>query len=332
MSKTLTSMERSAALIMSLDEDSAAEVFKFLSAQEIQQLSATMTNMPQVTQEQMAKTLEEFHADSEQFSAVNLLSTDHIRSVLVKALGQERANSLLEDIYESSGQNNGIETLNLMEPPLVAEMIRDEHPQIIATIMVHLERHQASQILEHFSDTLRNDVLLRIATFSGVQPAALQELTEVLSNMLSGQNLKRSKMGGIRTAAEILNLMPGQQEEQVLEAVRNHDESLAQQIIDEMFVFENLVGLEDRSIQLLLKEIDNETLVTALKGSPEAIIQKFLQNMSQRAAEMLRDDMEARGPVRVSQVEAEQKSILQTVRRLADSGEIVINSGGEDYV
>ncbi|MBU3008250.1 flagellar motor switch protein FliG [Cobetia sp. D5] len=332
MSKTLTNMERSAALIMSLDEDSAAEVFKFLSAQEIQQLSATMTNMPQVTQEQMAKTLEEFHADSEQFSAVNLLSTDHIRSVLVKALGQERASSLLEDIYESSGQNNGIETLNLMEPPLVAEMIRDEHPQIIATIMVHLERHQASQILEHFSDTLRNDVLLRIATFSGVQPAALQELTEVLSNMLSGQNLKRSKMGGIRTAAEILNLMPGQQEEQVLEAVRNHDESLAQQIIDEMFVFENLVGLEDRSIQLLLKEIDNETLVTALKGSPEAIIQKFLQNMSQRAAEMLRDDMEARGPVRVTQVEAEQKSILQTVRRLADSGEIVINSGGEDYV
>ncbi|MDL2191114.1 flagellar motor switch protein FliG [Cobetia sp. LC6] len=332
MSKTLTNMERSAALIMSLDEDSAAEVFKFLSTQEIQQLSATMTNMPQVTQEQMAKTLEIFHADSEQFSAVNLLSTDHIRSVLVKALGQERASSLLEDIYESSGQNNGIETLNLMEPPLVAEMIRDEHPQIIATIMVHLERHQASQILEHFSDTLRNDVLLRIATFSGVQPAALQELTEVLSNMLSGQNLKRSKMGGIRTAAEILNLMPGQQEEQVLEAVRNHDESLAQQIIDEMFVFENLVGLEDRSIQLLLKEIDNETLVTALKGSPEAIIQKFLQNMSQRAAEMLRDDMEARGPVRVSQVEAEQKSILQTVRRLADSGEIVINSGGEDYV
>ncbi|MCO7233165.1 MULTISPECIES: flagellar motor switch protein FliG [unclassified Cobetia] len=332
MSKTLTNMERSAALIMSLDEDSAAEVFKFLSAQEIQQLSATMTNMPQVTQEQMAKTLEIFHADSEQFSAVNLLSTDHIRSVLVKALGQERASSLLEDIYESSGQNNGIETLNLMEPPLVAEMIRDEHPQIIATIMVHLERHQASQILEHFSDTLRNDVLLRIATFSGVQPAALQELTEVLSNMLSGQNLKRSKMGGIRTAAEILNLMPGQQEEQVLEAMRHHDESLAQQIIDEMFVFENLVGLEDRSIQLLLKEIDNETLVTALKGSPEAIIQKFLQNMSQRAAEMLRDDMEARGPVRVSQVEAEQKSILQTVRRLADSGEIVINSGGEDYV
>ncbi|BBO56477.1 flagellar motor switch protein FliG [Cobetia sp. cqz5-12] len=332
MSKTLTNMERSAALIMSLDEDSAAEVFKFLSAQEIQQLSATMTNMPQVTQEQMAKTLEAFHADSEQFSAVNLLSTDHIRSVLVKALGQERASSLLEDIYESSGQNNGIETLNLMEPPLVAEMIRDEHPQIIATIMVHLERHQASQILEHFSDTLRNDVLLRIATFSGVQPAALQELTEVLSNMLSGQNLKRSKMGGIRTAAEILNLMPGQQEEQVLEAMRHHDESLAQQIIDEMFVFENLVGLEDRSIQLLLKEIDNETLVTALKGSPEAIIQKFLQNMSQRAAEMLRDDMEARGPVRVSQVEAEQKSILQTVRRLADSGEIVINSGGEDYV
>lgn len=332
MSKSLSNLERSAALLMSLDEDSAAEVFKFLSTEEIQKLSITMTHMPQVSHQQMAKTLEDFHADSEQFSAVNMLSSDHIRAVLVKALGQDRASSLLEDILESSGKSNGIESLNLLEPALAAEMIRDEHPQIIATIMVHLERHQASQILEQFAEALRNDVLLRIATFNGVQPAALQELTEVLANMLDGQNLKRSKMGGIRTAAEILNLMPGQHEEQALEAVRHHDEALAQKIVDEMFVFENLVDLEDRSIQLLLKEVDNDTLVIALKGSGDAVLQKFLQNMSQRAAEMLKDDMEARGPVRVTQVEGEQKSILQTVRRLADSGEIVINSSGDAYV
>ncbi|MDI5987296.1 flagellar motor switch protein FliG [Halomonas sp. M4R5S39] len=330
--QTLSGARRSAILLLALDEDSAAEVFKYLSAGEIQQISAEMARLDQVSHEEMQQVLAEFHQETEEFIALNLNSSDHIRSVLTKALGSERASSLIEDILETSGASSGIDALNLMEAPLVTELIRDEHPQIIATVLIHLERHQAAAVLELFDDKLRNDVVLRIATFSGVQPAALQELTEVLSGMLDGQNLKRSKMGGVRTAAEILNLMNSSQEETVIETVRAHNEDLAQKIIDEMFLFENLLDLDDRSIQLVLKEIDTNSLVVALKGAPEALMDKFLRNMSQRAADLVREDMEARGPIRVSQVEAEQKAILQVVRRLADTGEIVLSGGDDTYV
>ncbi|MCE8014799.1 flagellar motor switch protein FliG [Halomonas sp. MCCC 1A17488] len=330
--KPMSGVRRSAILMLALDEDSAAEVFKYLAPKEIQQLSMEMAEMDQVSHEDMQQVMLEFHRETEEFIALNLNSSDHIRSVLTKALGSERATSLIEDILESTGTSSGIDSLNLMEASMVAELIRDEHPQIIATILVHLERHQAADVLELFDDKLRNDVVLRIATFSGVQPAALQELTEVLSGMLDGQNLKRSKMGGVRTAAEILNLMNSSLEETAIETVRAHSEDLAQKIIDEMFLFENLMDLDDRSIQLVLKEIDTNSLVVALKGAPEGLMEKFLRNMSRRAADLLREDMEARGPIRVSQVEAEQKAILQVVRRLADSGEIVLSGGDDTYV
>ncbi|MCE9682800.1 flagellar motor switch protein FliG [Halomonas alkalisoli] len=329
---TMTGVRRSAILMLALDEDSAAEVFKYLSPKEIQQLSIEMAEMDQVSHEDMQKVMQDFSDETEEFIALNLNSSEHIRSVLTKALGSERATSLIEDVLESSGSSSGIDSLNLMEAPMVSELIRDEHPQIIATILVHLERHQAADVLELFDDKLRNDVVLRIATFSGVQPAALQELTEVLSGMLDGQNLKRSKMGGVRTAAEILNLMNSNQEEVAIETVRAHSEDLAQRIIDEMFLFENLMDLDDRSIQMVLKEIDTNSLVVALKGAPEGLMEKFLRNMSRRAADLMREDMEARGPIRVSQVEAEQKSILQVVRRLADSGDIVLGGGDDAYV
>ncbi len=330
--KPMSGVRRSAILMLALDEDSAAEVFKYLAPKEIQQLSMEMAELDQVSHEDMQQVMLEFHRETEEFIALNLNSSEHIRSVLTKALGSERATSLIEDILESTGTSSGIDSLNLMEASMVAELIREEHPQIIATILVHLERHQAADILELFDDKLRNDVVLRIATFSGVQPAALQELTEVLSGMLDGQNLKRSKMGGVRTAAEILNLMNSSLEETAIETVRAHSEDLAQKIIDEMFLFENLMDLDDRSIQLLLKEIDTNSLVVALKGAPEGLMEKFLRNMSRRAADLMREDMEARGPIRVSQVEAEQKAILQVVRRLADSGEIVLSGGDDTYV
>ncbi|MEP5285362.1 MAG: flagellar motor switch protein FliG, partial [Alloalcanivorax venustensis] len=252
----LNNTQRAAVLLLALDEDSAAEVFKHLSAREVQEVSQEMAKLGNISHDQMRQVLDDFYDESEQFAALNLYSSDHIRSVLTKALGNERASSLLEDILEQNGANSGIDALNLMEANIVSEMIRDEHPQIIATILVHLERRQAADVLEYFDDKLRNDVVLRIATFSGVQPAALQELTEVLGGMLDGQNLKRSKMGGARTAAEILNLMNSSAEETVIETVRAHSEDLAQKIIDEMFLFENLMDVDDRGIQLLLKEIN----------------------------------------------------------------------------
>ena len=303
-----------------------------MTAREVQEVSQEMAKLGNISHDQMRQVLDDFYDESEQFAALNLYSSDHIRSVLTKALGNERASSLLEDILEQNGANSGIDALNLMEANIVSEMIRDEHPQIIATILVHLERRQAADVLEYFDDKLRNDVVLRIATFSGVQPAALQELTEVLGGMLDGQNLKRSKMGGARTAAEILNLMNSSAEETVIETVRAHSEDLAQKIIDEMFLFENLMDVDDRGIQLLLKEINTNSLMVALKGSDEKLKEKFLRNMSTRAATLLREDMEASGPIRVSQVESEQKAILQVVRRLADSGEIVLTGGDDAYV
>ena len=330
--RTASGARRAAILLLALDEDSAAEVFRHLSAREVQDISQEMAGLKHISHEEMHQVLEDFYDEQEQFAALNLRSTDHIRSVLVKALGQERASSLLEDIFEQHAGKSGIDALNLMDANVVAEMIRDEHPQIIATILVHLERRQAADVLEQFDEKLRNDVVLRIATFSGVQPAALQELTEVLGGMLDGQNLKRSKMGGVRTAAEILNLMNSSQEEAVIKTVRAHNEDLAQRIIDEMFLFENLLELDDRSIQLLLKEIDTKSLMVALKGAEEALTEKFLRNMSQRAASLLREDMEASGPIRVSQVENEQKAILQVVRRLADNGDIVLSGGDDLYV
>lgn len=330
--KTLSNLRRSAILLLALDEDSAAEVFKHLSAREVQDISQEMASLHSISHDDMRHVLQDFHEESGEFTALSLYSSDHIRAVLTKALGSERAASLLEDILENRSADSGIDALNLMDPNVVSEMIRDEHPQIIATILVHLERRQAAAVLEHFDDKLRDDVVLRIATFSGVQPAALQELTEVLGGMLDGQNLKRSKMGGARTAAEILNLMNSSAEEKIIQRVRDHNEDLAQKIIDEMFLFENLLELDDHAIKLLLKEISSKSLMVALKGSDALLLEKFLRNMSTRAGDLLREEMEASGPVRMSQVESEQKAILQVVRRLADSGEILLSGGDDTYV
>ena len=329
---SLTGTDKSAILLMTLGEDRAAEVFKHLSSREVQLLSGTMAGMSQVSHKQLGEILTEFEDDAEQYAALSVNASDYLRSVLVKALGEERAASLLEDILESRETTTGMETLNFMEPQSAADLIRDEHPQIIATILVHLNRGQAADILALFDERLRNDVMLRIATFGGVQPAALAELTEVLNNLLDGQNLKRSKMGGVRTAAEIINLMKTQQEEAVIDAMREYDGELAQKIIDEMFLFENLVEVDDRSIQRLLQEVEGESLLIALKGAEQPLREKFLKNMSQRAADILRDDLANRGPVRMSQVENEQKAILLVVRRLAETGEMIIGGGEDTYV
>jgi flagellar motor switch protein FliG len=328
--KPIDGMTRAAVLLMSLGEDAAAEVFRYLSAREVQQVGAAMAQLKQVTREDVAEVLEEFRQESDQFIAVTLGSDDYIRSVLTKALGSDRAAGLIEDILEAGDSGSGIDALNWLDPHIVSELIGDEHPQIIATILVHLERDRAAAVLTRLTERLRNDVMLRIATFGGVQPAALSELTETLNAVLAGQGAKRSKMGGVRTAAEILNMMNSSDEETVVASLRERDSDLAQKIVDEMFVFENLLDVEDRGIQLILKEVDNDTLMVALKGAVEDLRDKFLRNMSSRAAEMLREDLEAQGPIRMSKVEAEQKKILLVARRLAESGQIVLGGQGDD--
>jgi len=326
-------LNRCAILMMSLGEDAAAEVFKYLSSREVQQIGSAMANLKQVTRADVDRVLEDFRREADQFMAVTLGSDDYIRSVLTKALGTDRAASLIEDILEAGeGTGSGIDALNWLEPSNVAELIADEHPQIIATILVHLERDRASAVLALLNERLRNDVMMRIATFGGVQPAALHELTDVLNEVLSGQGAKRSKMGGVRTAAEILNFMNTTEEEAVVSSLREVDADLAQRIVDEMFVFDNLADVEDAAIQLILKEIDTASLTIALKGASEELSAKFFKNMSNRAAEILRDDLEAQGPVRMSRVETEQKAILMVARKLADAGQINLSMGNDQYV
>lgn len=324
----MNASEKSAILMLTLGEERAAEVFKHLNSHEVKQISSAMVSMSSYTHEQLSAVLKEFQQDSGDFAALSINTSEYLKNVLIQALGEERASSLLE----TQNNANGIETLNYMEPLMVFDLIREEHPQIIATILVHLKRAQAADVLAKFDERERNDIMLRIATFGGVQPAALQELTEVLNNLLHGQSVKRSKMGGVRPAAEILNLMKSVQEEAAITAVKEYDQELAQKIIDEMFLFENLVEMEDRSIQRILQEIEHESLIVALKAAEQPLREKFFKNMSKRQAEIMMDDLNSRGPVRMSQVEAEQKTILLAVRRLAEQGEIVIGGSEDVYV
>ncbi len=324
---------KSAILMMSLGEDEAAEVFKYLGPREVQKIGSAMASLKSVSREEIKNVIGEFCEQAEGRSTMGVASNDYIRNVLKKALGDDKSAALIDRILQG-GDTSGIEGLKWMGSGAVAELIRNEHPQIIATIMVHLERDQASEILALLTERVRNDVLLRIATLDGIQPAALQELNDVLTGLLAGnKNLKSAAMGGVRTAAEILNFMPGTQEASIVDSIKEFDADLAQKIVDEMFVWENLLALEDRAIQMLLKEVQSESLILALKGSSEALREKILGNMSQRAGEMLKEDLEAKGMVRVSEVEAQQKEILKIVRRLADEGQIVIGGqGDEGYV
>jgi len=324
---------KSAILMMSLGEDEAAEVFKYLGPREVQKIGAAMANLKSVSREQITSVIGEFCEQAEGQTAMGVASNDYIRNVLKKALGDDKSAALIDRILQG-GDTSGIEGLKWMGSGAVAELIKNEHPQIIATILVHLERDQASEILELLTERTRNDVLLRIATLDGIQPAALQELNDVLTALLAGnKNIKSAALGGVRTAAEILNFMPGTQEASVVDSIKEFDTDLAQKIVDEMFVWENLLALEDAAIQMLLKEVQSESLILALKGSSEGLREKVFSNMSQRAGEMLREDLEAKGMVRVSEVEAQQKEILKIVRRLADEGQIVIGGqGDEGYV
>jgi flagellar motor switch protein FliG len=323
-------LRKSAILLMSLGEEGAGSVLQHMSQAEVQLMGQAMAQLTQVKREEASAILEEFRVETEQYSAIHLNSGSYLKTVLNKALGNNRAATLFDNIFEPSETATGIDRLNHLEAGEVVELIHDEHPQIIATLLVHMARDKAAAVLEKLPERVRDDAVMRIATFGGVQPAALMELTDVLNTMLSGEGTKRSRLGGVRAAAEIVNLINSAQEEKVIEHLRSQDEQLAQKIIDEMFLFEKLLLIEDKGIQLLLKEIESESLVIALKGSPQEMRDKFLKNMSTRAADMLREDIEMRGPVRVSQVEAEQKSILQIVRRLAESGELVIGGQGND--
>ncbi|MGA7180237.1 MAG: flagellar motor switch protein FliG [Thiobacillaceae bacterium] len=325
-------INRSAILLLSLGEDEAAGVLKYLGPKEVQKIGVAMAGLKKVSREQIEETLEAFTDLVGEQTGLDH-SSDYIRTVLTKALGDDRAAHLIGKILKDR-DSPGIDHLKWLEADEVAELIRHEHPQIIATILVHLEPDQAGEVLNRFSNELRNDILLRIATLDSVQPAAMQELNEVLSRLLTGsESGSNQTAGGVKAAAEIINFVNGDHEEAIMSTLRDYDAELAQQIEDEMFIFDNLLDIDDKGIQLMLREVQSESLIVALKGASQHLQEKIFKNMSQRAAEMLREDLESKGPVRLSEVENEQKQILQTVKRLAEEGQLVISGkGGEVYV
>ena len=323
-------IQDAAIFLMSIGEEEAAEVFKHLSPKEVQKLGEAIAGMRSVSRDRVEQVMGKF---TDEAAAQSLLvsDTDHyVRSVLKRALGDDKASLLIDRILQGSDVS-GIESLKWMDPLSIAELLRNEHPQIMAAILVHLESDLTAGVLKNLTERTRNEVMLRIATLEGIQPAALNDLNDVLYKVLAGgDKVRKTSLGGVQTAADIINMMGSAIEGSVIESIREQDGELAQKIMDKMFTFEDLLKLDNKSIQMVLKEVSTDSLVISLKGSTPELRELILANMSSRAAEGLRDDLESRGPVRLSEVEGQQKEILKIVRRLSDEGSIVVGGGGDD--
>ena len=323
-------IEDAAILLMSLGEEEASQVFKHLAPKEVQRLGETIARLKTVSRDKVEEVLVRFDKVAETQSTLVADTDEYVRSVLRKALGEDKANLLLDRILQGSDVSS-IESLKWMDAASVAELLRNEHPQIIAAILSHLDYDQTSSILRVFSERQRNEVLVRIATLDGIQPMALKDLNEVMSQVLAGgERMRKSNLGGVKTAAEIINMLGSSIEASVLDYIREADSDLAQKIMDNMFTFDDLEKIDDKGLQAMLKEVQSESLVVALKGASAELREKVLRNMSSRAAETLREDLESRGPVRLSEVENEQKEMLKIVRRLVDEGTIVMAGGADD--
>ena len=324
-------LENAAILLMSLGEEEAAGVFKHLEPKEVQRLGETIARMKTITRDKVDSVLEKFAGVAATQSSLVPDTDAYVKSVLKRALGDDKAELLIGRILQTS-DIGGIERLKWMDASAVAELLRQEHPQVVATILVHLEQEQAGAVLKSFPERARNEVLIRIASLDGVQPEAMQDLNDVLSQLLAGGGArpKRASLGGVKTAAEIINLLGTPVETSALDFIREADAELAQQIQDNMFTFDDLMRLDDKGIQALLKEVQSDSLVVALKGATPELRDRIFKNMSSRAAETLKEDLDSRGPVRLSEVENEQKELLKVVRRLAEEGQLVLSSGGGD--
>ncbi|MDX5333096.1 MAG: flagellar motor switch protein FliG [Gammaproteobacteria bacterium] len=328
----MTGADRAAILLMSLGEADAAAVLKHMGPKEVQKVGAAMATLQNISKTQASGVLEHFVREVSEQTALGVSSDEYVRNVLVSALGEEKAGGLIDRIL--LGRNSkGLEALKWMDPRAVAEIVRLEHPQIIAIVLSYLDADHAAEVITHLPDKVVADVVMRIATLDGIQPSALQELDQILEKQFSGNSsAKTSSVGGVKPAASIMNFMDSSMEERIMGMIAEQDEELSQRIQDLMFVFDNLMDVDDRGIQALLREVQTDTLIIALKGADDALKEKIFKNMSKRAAEALRDDLEAKGPVRLSDVEAAQKEILTVARRMADSGEIVLGGGGDQMV
>ncbi|MGH6968359.1 MAG: flagellar motor switch protein FliG [Stellaceae bacterium] len=332
-STNLSPAEKAAVLMMALGEADAAEVIKFLSPREVNRLTGAIARLNKVPKATVENVMGEFVTRIRDETEIGLGVTEYLRGALGKALGEERASALLERIM-SGGDAAGIEAIKWEDPRVVAEMIREEHPQIIAMILAYVEPEQAQDVMQALPDGVIEQVIPRLATLEVIPPSAVRELNEALEDQLAGesQQVRLSNVGGIKAAAEILNRFEASRAQSVLDRIKAMDADLSQRIYDNMFVFHDLLEVDDRSIRTLLQEINQTLLVPALKGVDAALREKVTRNMSQRAAESLNEEIEAKGPVRVAEVEAAQKEIITIAKRLEQEGRIILRTDAKDLV
>jgi flagellar motor switch protein FliG len=329
--KKISGSEKAGIFLLTLSEEVAAEILRHMSPKEVQLVGSTMATMADISRPMVEHVIDNFFEMLESKTALGIGNDTYIRGMLEKALG-DKAGNVIDRILMGSG-SNGLESLKWMDPKSIAEIIRFEHPQIIAIVMSYLESDSAAQVLTHLPENTRTGILMRIATLDGVQPAAIKELDSIMEQYFSdNENVKSSMVGGEKTAADILNFMDSSIEMKLMEELTAENEDLATKIQDLMFVFDNLRDIDDRGMQTMMREVSTDLLTLALKGVDEEFQQKFLKNMSSRAAEMLVEDMEAKGPVKLSEVEAAQKEILTVARRLEESGDITLSGSGEEMV
>lgn len=326
-------IRKSAILLLSLGEDIAAEIMKSLSPKEVQSIGQAMATIKKIEHTEISTIVTELDTQLSSQATFTSDQNAYLSNVLRKALGDAKAELIISKITNGT-DTSGIESLKWMDASTVADLLRNEHPQVIAAVMAHLEPEQASGIVVLFTERLRNDVMHRLAILDGIQPTAMDDLNVALSKILSGHGaMRKQTVGGVKAVAEVLNYMGATIEGQVMETIRETNADLAQKIVDEMFTFDDLMDLDDRGIQTMLREIQTENLVVALKGAPTEMKERVFKNMSSRAAETLREDLENRGPMKLSEVEREQKEILKVVRRLMEEGQIVMpGKGSEEMV
>ena len=327
--KKLSGLQRAAIILGILGEQHAAEIMKFMDHRELQQIGGAMATMTGITKDDVQQVLADFFDKMQKHALLGIGSVDYIKSTLVKALGMDKAMALLERIKLGDSGAVGIDSLRTTDPRIISDMLRVEHPQIIAIVLANLHPEHSAQVLALLPEAVRHDALLRVATLEGVPDAAMDELDKLIEEQLSGSAIiGSSTIGGPKTAASILNLLDGSLESQIMAKVKEHNPELGHQIEEMMFVFDNLLDVDDRSIQALLREVSAQSLPLALKGADDAVKEKILRNLSKRAAEMLRDDLDVMGPVRLSEVEAAQKEVLATARRMAETGELLLTGKG----
>ena len=329
----LSGTERAAIFLMTLGEDAASQVLKHLGPKEVQNIGMAMSTMPGINRTQLSRVIEDFARIVDDQTPIGVGSDEYLKNVLVQALGEDRARSLIDRILVG-GNSTGLESLKWMDGRAIADMVRNEHPQIMAIVVSYLDSDHGAEVLAYLPERVRSDVIMRIASLESIHPSALQELDQILERQFSGNGTsKTSVVGGLKRAADILNMMDTSTENAILESIREADESLGGRIQELMFTFENLLDLDDRSIQRILREITSDQLVVALKGATQEIRALIFKNMSKRAAESLQEDLEMRGPTKLSEVEAAQKEILTVVRRLTEEGEIAAGGkGGDEYL